>query len=209
MSTEPTKVASWKVSDFWYGALGLVIGFFITFSITNAVQRDELGQAGTATARQTRDLPPDHPPINADGSSQAGAAGQTLPEGHPPIAGSAAGSAAGSTTAASTPPPPLPSLEPRPGPGPKAEDQFKDIQVLKGVPPTDFQTIMGIITVSLGVTCDYCHVPGAFEKPHPMKDVSRKWIQLVKQTNQMNKDVPGGQINCYTCHRGLPKPPPH
>ena len=103
-------------------------------------------------------------------------------------------------------PPPLPSLEPRPGPGPKAEDQFKDIQVLKGLPPTDVQMIMGIMTVSLGVKCDYCHEANAFEKPHPMKDVARKWIQMVRQTNQMKKGVAGGEINCYTCHRGSPKP---
>ena len=67
----------------------------------------------------------------------------------------------------------------------------------------EVQQIMGIMTVSLGVKCDYCHVPGSFESPHPKKDIARTMIQMVKK---INKDFVGGKVNCYTCHRGSAKP---
>lgn len=194
--------ASWKVKDLWYGLLGFGLGFFISFSITNSVQRSTVvGQSGaTATAQQTRDLPPDHPPIDSGATGQPATEAGSLPPGHPPLPDGTTGGA----MPAMGMPPPLPSLEPRSGSGPKAEQVFQDIQVLKGLPPDEVQQIMGIITVSLGVKCDYCHVGNSFERPHPKKDVTRTMIQMVKKINQ---DFVGGKVNCYTCHRGSPKPP--
>src|SRR5580693_8504385 len=46
----------------------------------------------------------------------------------------------------------------------KAEEQFKNIQVLKGIPADQLIPAMQFITASLGVECEYCHVQGAFEK---------------------------------------------
>lgn len=197
-----SRSGSWKFQDLWYGVLGFALGFFISFTITNSVQRNTvIGRAGsTATAQQTRNLPPDHPPINSNAPDQPATEAGSLPPGHPPLPDS--------TTAGASPamgmPPPLPSLEPRPGPGLKAEQVFKDIQVLKGLPPDEVQQIMGIMTVSLGVKCDYCHVSNSFERPHPKKDITRTMIQMVKKINQ---EFVGGKVNCYTCHRGSPKPP--
>ena len=39
-----------------------------------------------------------------------------------------------------------------------AEEQFKNIQVLKGVPADQVFRAMQFITSSLGVECEYCHV---------------------------------------------------
>ena len=39
-----------------------------------------------------------------------------------------------------------------------AEDQFKNIKVLKGVPADQIFPSMQFITASLGVECEYCHV---------------------------------------------------
>ena len=38
-----------------------------------------------------------------------------------------------------------------------AEEVFKNIQVLKGMPAADLQGAMSFIASSLGVDCDYCH----------------------------------------------------
>lgn len=46
----------------------------------------------------------------------------------------------------------------------KAEEQFKNIQVLKGIPADQLIPAMQFITASLGVECEFCHVQGAFEK---------------------------------------------
>ena len=41
-----------------------------------------------------------------------------------------------------------------------AEEQFKNIKVLKGVPADQIFPSMQFITASLGVECEYCHVRG-------------------------------------------------
>ena len=46
--------------------------------------------------------------------------------------------------------------------GPKdtrpAEQVFKNIQSLKGIPADQFMTTMGFFSASLGENCTYCHV---------------------------------------------------
>ncbi len=46
----------------------------------------------------------------------------------------------------------------------KAEEQFKNIQVLKGIPADQVIPAMQFITASLGVECEFCHVQGALRK---------------------------------------------
>jgi hypothetical protein len=196
--------ASLKMKDITYGLLGLIVGFFISFSVTNSMQRKELAQRGGMGAAQQSavdqsQLPSDHPPIESGASSQPAPSSGELPPGHPPIGSGAAGDAMGAVG----PPPPLPSLEPTGAPGPKAEQEFKDIKVLRGLPPNDVNRIMDIMSASLGVDCNYCHVPGSFESPHPKKDITRKMVQMVKD---INKNYVGGKVNCYTCHHGSPQP---
>src|SRR6266498_4550669 len=45
-----------------------------------------------------------------------------------------------------------------------AEEQFKNIQVLKGIPADQVIPSMQFIANSLHVECEYCHVERAFEK---------------------------------------------
>jgi Photosynthetic reaction centre cytochrome C subunit len=47
---------------------------------------------------------------------------------------------------------------------PSAEQVYKNIQVLKGIPADQLMPSMQFMTSSLGVRCDHCHVEGAFEK---------------------------------------------
>ncbi|MGA8764338.1 MAG: photosynthetic reaction center cytochrome c subunit family protein, partial [Candidatus Sulfotelmatobacter sp.] len=69
--------------------------------------------------------------------------------------------------------------------GPKmAEEQFKNIQVLKGVPADQLIPAMQFITASLGVECDFCHVQGAFEKDDKKtKQTARKMMEMMFAIN--------------------------
>jgi len=91
-----------------------------------------------------------------------------------------------------------------------AEDQFKNIKVLKGVPADQVFPTMQFITASLGVECDYCHVRG--EKGlEPDKD-DKKTKQTARKMMEMmfaiNKDNFEGHrdVTCYSCHRGAAEP---
>jgi len=41
---------------------------------------------------------------------------------------------------------------------PMAEEVFKNLQVLKGIPVNEFMETMGFFTASLGADCTFCHV---------------------------------------------------
>src|ERR1700678_2099865 len=84
----------------------------------------------------------------------------------------------------------------------KAEEQFKNIQVLKGIPADQLIPAMQFITASLGVECEFCHVQGAFEKDDKKpKETARKMIAMMFA---INKDNFAGhrEVTCYSCHRG-------
>ena len=94
-----------------------------------------------------------------------------------------------------------------------AEQVFKNIQVLKGVPAGRLLNIMERgYTRSLGVRCDFCHVPGEWEKDDKeMKQAARDMVRMntlinaeLKKIKAIEADNPA--VNCSTCHRGQPKP---
>jgi photosynthetic reaction center cytochrome c subunit len=88
----------------------------------------------------------------------------------------------------------------------KAEEQFKNIQVLKGVPADQLIPAMQFITASLGVECEYCHVQGAFEKDDKKpKQAARKMTEMMFAINKDNFDG-HREVTCNSCHRGSPDP---
>ena len=88
----------------------------------------------------------------------------------------------------------------------KAEEAFKNIQVLKGVPADQLIPAMQFITASLGVECDYCHVQGAFDKDEKKpKEIARKMMQMMFAINKENFEG-HREVTCYSCHRGAAKP---
>jgi photosynthetic reaction center cytochrome c subunit len=88
----------------------------------------------------------------------------------------------------------------------KAEEQFKNIQVLKGIPAEQLIPTMQFITASLGVECDFCHVQGAFEKDDKKtKQTARKMMEMMIAINADNFDRQR-EVTCYTCHRGNANP---
>lgn len=87
-----------------------------------------------------------------------------------------------------------------------AEQQFKNIQVLKGVPADQVIPAMQFISASLGVECEFCHVEHAFDKDDKKpKQIARKMIEM---QNGINKDSFKGEteVTCNTCHRGNQNP---
>src|SRR6266852_9902165 len=92
-----------------------------------------------------------------------------------------------------------------------AEDVFKNVQVLKGIPVNQFMETMGFFSAALGYNCTNCHgdeVLSNWEKyadDIPVKRTARRMIQVV---NTINKNLFGGReaVTCYTCHRGSPTP---
>jgi photosynthetic reaction center cytochrome c subunit len=87
-----------------------------------------------------------------------------------------------------------------------AEQVYKNIEVLKGVPAGQVIPAMQFITASLGVECTFCHVEGHFEKDDKEpKQIARDMMQM---TFALNKNTFAGHrdVTCYSCHRGAPKP---
>jgi len=88
----------------------------------------------------------------------------------------------------------------------KAEEQFKNIQVLKGIPADQVFPTMQFIAASLGVECDFCHVQNAFEKDDKKpKQTARKMVEMMFAINKDNFQGNRG-VTCYSCHRGNAHP---
>jgi hypothetical protein len=87
-----------------------------------------------------------------------------------------------------------------------AEEAYKNIQVLKGVPADQVIPAMQFISASLGVDCEHCHVEHAFDKDDKKpKQTARKMIQMMFA---INKDNFNGhrEVTCYSCHHGAADP---
>lgn len=87
-------------------------------------------------------------------------------------------------------------------PGKKAEEQFKNIQVLKGIPAEQIFPTMQFITASLGVECEFCHVQNAFDKDDKKnKQIARKMMEMMFAINKDNFEG-HRMVTCNSCHRG-------
>jgi len=93
---------------------------------------------------------------------------------------------------------------------PMAEDVFKNIQVLKGIPVDEFMGTMGLFSAALTVCCGDCHTGAGTSNPKWEDDPPRKLMarRMVQMVNAINKDSFGGRqvVTCWTCHRGTPNP---
>ena len=87
-----------------------------------------------------------------------------------------------------------------------AEEVFKNIKVLKGIPSDQLLPSMQFITAALGVQCQFCHVDGHFDQDDkPPKEAARHMMQMMFA---INKDNFRGhrEVTCNTCHRGSVHP---
>lgn len=86
----------------------------------------------------------------------------------------------------------------------------KNIEVLKDFPDSQLIPMMNLMSASLGVKCDFCHVvnaghlePAADDKPE--KKTAREMIAM---TLNVNKTTFNGrnEVSCFTCHGGRTHP---
>ena len=91
-----------------------------------------------------------------------------------------------------------------------AEELFKNVQVLKGIPVNEFLGIMGFFAASLGKSCVDCHNSDSgwenyVADTNPNKRTARAMIRMAAE---INKSYFAGRqvVTCYSCHRGGPHP---
>jgi hypothetical protein len=92
-----------------------------------------------------------------------------------------------------------------------AEEVFKNVQILKGIPVDEFMTTMGFFAASLGLNCTDCHVDESggswarYADDNDLKRTSRRMMLMVQTINRTNF---GGRqvVTCNTCHRGSYRP---
>jgi len=92
-----------------------------------------------------------------------------------------------------------------------AEDVFKNIQVLKGIPVDQFMGTMGFFSASLGLNCTDCHVDesgGSWAKYADDNDLKRTARRMMQMVSALNRSSFGGRqvVTCNTCHRGTRRP---
>lgn len=87
-----------------------------------------------------------------------------------------------------------------------AGEVYKNIQVLKDVPAEQWDRIMATFAGSLGVKCNFCHVPGQPEKDDKeQKQTARRMIKMMFAINRDNFDG-RTEVSCATCHQGKSHP---
>ena len=100
-----------------------------------------------------------------------------------------------------------PAIQPKPL---LAEQVFKNIQALKGIPVDDFMETMGIMSAAIGFDCADCHVGAGTDKVDWAADTPRKIMArlMVNMVSTINKNNFGGRqmVTCWTCHRNRDKP---
>jgi len=92
-----------------------------------------------------------------------------------------------------------------------AEEVFKNVQVLKGIPVDEFMDTMGMFSAALSLNCIDCHTAESvgtwdrFADETPLKQTARRMVQMVNELNRANfKGV--RSVTCYTCHHGDLRP---
>jgi photosynthetic reaction center cytochrome c subunit len=89
--------------------------------------------------------------------------------------------------------------------GKTAEQVYKNIQVLKGVPADQVVPGMRVIAGSLGVGCTFCHVADRSKDDLETKQTARKMMAMMMAINKSSFN--GEQnVTCFTCHNGSNQP---
>jgi hypothetical protein len=82
--------------------------------------------------------------------------------------------------------------EPLRKPEPAASVRFKNVQILKDLPASQFIDAMRSFSMSLGVDCDYCHAQNNFASDDkPAKSMARKMLTM---THSINDSTFGGKM---------------
>ncbi|HUK86144.1 MAG TPA: c-type cytochrome [Terriglobales bacterium] len=86
-----------------------------------------------------------------------------------------------------------------------AEQAYKNIQALKGMPSSQLVPTMQFMSGALGVPCEHCHVEDRASDTKKEKQTARRMIQMVAAINRDNFEG-RMEVTCNSCHHGQPKP---
>src|SRR5215471_5585379 len=76
---------------------------------------------------------------------------------------------------------------PAPAPAEKtAGEAMKNVQVLKDIPESEWNSVMALISGSLGVSCDHCHAQPFDSDTKKPKQTARAMIKMVREINATN-----------------------
>lgn len=174
-----------------------IAGFMISFFWVNAQFANQTASSGAQGQVNREELPPGHPPVNAESAAAATASSSTGPL-----------EAFGAPQKPEQVSEEIKGKDDKAQKSEKAEEAYKNIKVLKGLPADQVMVVMTSFTQSLGVSCTHCHTSMNPDEAHkdekPAKEVARKMLTM---TREINKGYPtGGTVTCFTCHRGSLKP---
>lgn len=87
-----------------------------------------------------------------------------------------------------------------------AGQRFKNIKVLTDMPADQMGKVMNLMSASLGVDCNFCHVENDFAKDG--KEEKETARQMITMTFALNKNYFDNrpEISCNTCHNGKTHP---
>ena len=87
-----------------------------------------------------------------------------------------------------------------------AAEVYKNIKVLKDMPADQLDSVMEIMSASLGVKCNFCHIPEQWESD--AKEEKQTAREMITMTFAINKNNFNGrtEVSCATCHNGKPHP---
>jgi hypothetical protein len=89
-----------------------------------------------------------------------------------------------------------------------AEQVYKNIQVLKGMPKKDLHMVMHFMRASLGVNCSFCHVhneqTNEWDFANDDKEEKKRAREMITMVMGINRDYFEGfnAVSCFTCHQG-------
>ena len=88
----------------------------------------------------------------------------------------------------------------------KAEEVYKNIVQMRGVPADQVQPAMQFIAASLGVNCQFCHVQG--DPSSDERNAKKTARMMMEMTAKINQEAFRGRqtITCESCHRGSTRP---
>ena len=88
-----------------------------------------------------------------------------------------------------------------------AEQVYKNIRVLNGLPASELDGVMEFMSASLGVGCSHCHSESWESDSKSTKHGTRRMILMTREINKGNFSS-NPAITCYTCHNGQPRTTP-
>jgi hypothetical protein len=91
-----------------------------------------------------------------------------------------------------------------------SQEAFKNIQVLRDMPVSQFMETMGFFSASLGESCEFCHGGSdsgwdKYAEDNEIKNTARKMVLMMATINKTNF-AGKREVTCYSCHHGGDRP---